>query len=243
MIPKKNPRANLENKRVFFFLFGLSIALLMAITAFQYQSEVSTMLPPETSHTDVDDEVIPITIVKAEEPERTSKREKPKSEDPPIFVEDPDDIDLPTDFKNPFKSEEWNEEPVEIELPDEDPEPIPAGVFLENVARPAVCGDLRSSEEQMECLNRWIQAYISENTRYPEQARRLRLQDKVYVSFVVSREGDIEEVKVVRGAYEILNEEAERVVKSVPEFIPARQLGQPVRMSMTVPVSFKLSDY
>lgn len=242
MTPKKNPGANLENKRGFFFLFGLAIAILAAIVAFQYKSHLKAEQLTERPAAGNDDTVIPITVTKLEKPPAKPEKAKPRPKDPAYIEPVDDNDDLPLDENDWLGPDDSGEEPVDIGFAEEDPEPIPIGV-LKNVARPTECGEFNDVDEQKDCLNLWIQRYIVRNTQYPGPARRMSLEDKVFVSFVVSPDGDITDVKVVRGEYDVLNAEAVRVVKSVPDFIPARQLGRPVPMSMTVPVSFKLSGY
>ena len=81
---------------------------------------------------------------------------------------------------------------------------------------------------------------MSENLRYPN-LHGIRLEDKVYVSFVIDTDGKITNVKIERGEYPALNEEATRVVREIPKMIPASQNGRKVPMRMTIPVNFKTS--
>ncbi|MCT4625306.1 MAG: energy transducer TonB, partial [Schleiferiaceae bacterium] len=78
------------------------------------------------------------------------------------------------------------------------------------------------------------------NFVYPEMAKQMQLSDKVWVSFVIEKNGKISNVKVERGQYEDLNNEATRLIKLLPKMKPAKQRGKPVRMSYTVPINFKL---
>ena len=61
----------------------------------------------------------------------------------------------------------------------------------------------------------------------------------MYVSFVIAENGEIEDVKTVRGEYDVLNQEAERVLRNMPKWNPARQFTRNVKMRMTVPVNFR----
>lgn len=82
--------------------------------------------------------------------------------------------------------------------------------------------------------------FISTNVQYPETARQKGIEGRVVVQCVVEKDGSINEVKVLRGIVEELDEEAVRVVNSMPKWTPARQGGQPVRCKYTLPISFKL---
>ena len=81
-----------------------------------------------------------------------------------------------------------------------------------------------------------LEEYIQSHLQYPEGTDN---QGIVVVQFVVKADGSIGEVKVLRRADEALNEEAVRVVKSLPKFTPGRQNGQAVSVWYTFPVSFR----
>ena len=83
-----------------------------------------------------------------------------------------------------------------------------------------------------------LHIYITDSLKYPEEAKSKGLKGKVFVSFVVSETGDIENVKVSRGIDPLLDKEAIRVVQSIPkEILPKTvQHGKPVRMAYTIAV-------
>lgn len=82
--------------------------------------------------------------------------------------------------------------------------------------------------------------YLSSNIKYPVVAQENGVQGRVVVSFVVEKDGSITDVKVVRSVDPSLDKEAQRVVKSMPKWIPGKQNGSAVRVKYNVPVSFKL---
>ena len=82
--------------------------------------------------------------------------------------------------------------------------------------------------------------YIAEHIRYPSAAQENGVQGRVVVQFVVTKTGDVGEVKVVRSKDPDLDKEAVRVVKSLPKFIPGKMNGQAVNVWYTVPITFKL---
>ena len=85
-----------------------------------------------------------------------------------------------------------------------------------------------------------LMKYIADHLRYPTMAAENNIQGRVVVQFVVTKTGDIGEVKVVRSRDVDLDKEAVRVVKSLPKFIPGRMNGQPVNVWYTLPINFKL---
>ena len=83
--------------------------------------------------------------------------------------------------------------------------------------------------------------YLSENMRYPRDARRAKVQGAVFLSFVVERDGSITDVELVKGGMESLDEEAIRVVSASPKWIPGRQDNREVRVKYKINVSFTLN--
>jgi TonB family protein len=80
--------------------------------------------------------------------------------------------------------------------------------------------------------------YLDQQARYPAEARRQRVEGKVFVNFIIRRDGKITDVKVVKGLGYGLDEEAVRVVSQLPAWTPGKQNGQVVNVSYTVPVTF-----
>ena len=83
--------------------------------------------------------------------------------------------------------------------------------------------------------------YIKRNLRYPQQARETGTQGKVFVTFVVEKDGSLTNVKVSRGIEYSLDKEAVRLVKSMPRWNPARRQGKVVRMSYILSIRFDLT--
>ena len=82
--------------------------------------------------------------------------------------------------------------------------------------------------------------FLQENIKYPEEAKELGIQGRVFVTFVVEEDGSISNVKVLRGIGGGCDAEAIRVVKSMPKWIPGKQRGVPVRVQFNLPVKFTL---
>ena len=68
------------------------------------------------------------------------------------------------------------------------------------------------------------------------------IQGKVYIQFVIEKDGSITDVKVARGVDASLDKEAVRVVKAMPKWKPGKQRGKPVRVSYTLPIFFQLAN-
>ena len=82
--------------------------------------------------------------------------------------------------------------------------------------------------------------YIAESLKYPTAAERLNVSGKVFVKFVVEKDGSLTDLEVVKGIGAGCDEEAVRVIAGAPKWNPGKQRGQPVRVSKIIPIRFIL---
>ena len=82
--------------------------------------------------------------------------------------------------------------------------------------------------------------YIQKNLEYPKSARKNDIQGRVFVEFVIEEDGSVSNVRVLRGIGYGCDEEAVRLVYSLPKFKPGKQRGKPIRVAYTLPIVFKL---
>ena len=102
-----------------------------------------------------------------------------------------------------------------------------------------------TSVEQMPTFSGGMDAlakYLSKNLRYPRGAADAGVQGKVYVSFVVGRDGEISKIELLKGIGFGCDEEATRVIKGMPKWIPGKQSGRAVMCKFTLPIAFTLSE-
>ena len=85
-----------------------------------------------------------------------------------------------------------------------------------------------------------LMVYLTENIRYPEKAHKNNIQGRVIVTFTVEKDGSISEAHTVKSVDPLLDAEAIRVINTMPNWIPGRQNGEPVRVKYTVPITFKM---
>lgn len=85
-----------------------------------------------------------------------------------------------------------------------------------------------------------LQRYLKNSIKYPNIAMENGIQGKVYVGFVVERNGSISNVRIARGVDASIDKEAMRVIRLMPKWIPGKQNGEPVRVSFTAPINFAL---
>ena len=85
-----------------------------------------------------------------------------------------------------------------------------------------------------------LNKYLGRNIKYPEKAQKERIQGCVTVQFIIEKDGTVTNVKVLRSVHRLLDKEAIRVVENMPKWIPGTQRGEPVRVSYTAPINFRL---
>lgn len=85
-----------------------------------------------------------------------------------------------------------------------------------------------------------LRSYLSKSIRYPHEAQRNHLQGKVFVSFIVDEDGNISNVKLAQGVHSLLDEEAIRVVRNMPQWFPGKQDGKFVKVRYIMPINFSL---
>ncbi len=83
--------------------------------------------------------------------------------------------------------------------------------------------------------------WIKENLRYPASALENDISGKVFVTFIVEKDGSVSNARVVQGIDKDLNEEAVRVVSSMPKWTPGQVNGEFVRVQFTIPVNFSFT--
>jgi protein TonB len=240
---KKNWTQNLENYRGIFFMLGIALSLAAVTEIFHWTTEYH---PPS---------------LEGEAKEQASEsgvfvpripRQKPEIPEPEIKEPEPEPV-VPKNTQK-FKVVANNTQLRPQLLTGSEPldtigftsvftpeilTPIEA-VNVEHMARPKDCEDLHGRKEQLDCFNKWVQSYIANETNFPERARQFGESERIYVEFVINTEGLVEQAKVIRGNNVDLREEALRVIKAMPELVPASQLGQKVPVRVRIPVNFKL---
>ena len=126
---------------------------------------------------------------------------------------------------------------------DESPPTISKNTDLDVVEEPKEDNSIHTFVEQQPEFGSGLSdlyEYLGKNLRYPSAAQRAGVQGKVFLSFVVERDGSISDAEVLKGIGFGCDEEALRVISSMPKWRPGRQNGRNVRVKFTVPVSFKL---
>ena len=230
MQPKKSEKADLENIRSLFLLTGLLTSLLLCIILIQWKTYDQSIADLGELDVEVDDEIIPIT-----------NRDLAPPPPPPEVIEVvEDDVELEEELEIQTTETDMMEEVEVIEMEEEESDEVLSFAVVESVPIFPGCEDSKNNDERKLCFQQKILQFVGREFKFPEMARQMGIQGRVYVNFVIEKNGKITNVEVVRGVDPLLDDEAVRVVKMLPKLTPAKQRGKPVRMSFTLPINAKL---
>jgi len=223
MEPKKTEKADLTNKSSLFLSIGLVISLLLAITAFSYRVYDDTSVKDLGKNDAAQEEILEVP------PTEQLPPPPPKIQQPQIIevpdekkIEEEIDINMDTEVTEETKVEE-----IKIEAVEEKEDPNQIFLVVEETAAPI--GGMPAFYE-----------FVGKKLKYPAQARRMGVEGKVFVEFVIERDGSITDVKAIKGIGAGCDEEAVRVLQSAPKWKAGKQRGKPVRQRMVLPIAFKL---
>ena len=237
MNPKKNPKADLEKLKSLFFEIGLAMALAFTLISFEWPSRVKEVVEIRNLiDLKLDEEIIPIT-------RQEEIKEKPKLP-PKIQLTDvitivENDTELETELE--IVEEDLNQEtefkiaPQEVFVEEELDDEVKIFVIVEEmpIFRPDICKN--NVEGNLE-----LYRHINSSIRYPVIAQENGITGRVFVSFVVGKDGSISKVELLRGVDPSLDREALRVIQNLPKFEPGKQRGKPVKVSYSTVINFVL---
>ena len=230
---KKNPKADLTKNSSLYFAIGLASVLLFSWVAIEWKTYEKSAFDYEALNVDdEDDEEVPIT-----EQIKTPRPPPPPPPAPEIIeiVEDEEDVE-----ETVIESTETDQEEI-VEVVDvvddfEDVD-VPFAV-IEDVPLFPGCEKVAKSERR-KCFQEQINKHIRKNFRYPEIAQEMGIQGRVYVNFIISKDGSITNIRM-RGPDKNLEKEAKRIISKLPKMTPGKQRGRPVRVPFSIPISFRL---
>lgn len=223
MEAKKTAKADLEKKSSFFFSIGLLVAMALIVMAFewkQYDVSLSELVGKNTNTFEEMLEVPPTDVPPPPPPQIQA----------PIIVEVPDEEKIEEEIDVKFDveaSEETKIQEVVVVAEEAKEEVDEIFTIVEEPASPK--GGMPA-----------FYKYIGDKMKYPAQARRMGIEGKVFVQFVIGKDGSISDVKAVKGIGAGCDEEAVRVVQAAPSWSPGKQRGKSVKQRMVLPITFKL---
>ena len=223
MVDKKSPEADVTRKSSLYLSIGLVVSLLVVNTAFEWRFYDDGALADLGQVTDDFEEMLDIPPTE-QPPPPPPKIQQPEIIEVPDEEEIEDEIEVNLDVEITEESAIEQivfEEPVEEEVADE--------VFTIVEQQPVYPGGMRAFYQ-----------FVQKKLKYPSQARRMGIEGRVFVQFVVDKKGNITEVVAVKGIGAGCDVEAVRVIKSSPKWKAGKQRGKAVKVRMILPITFKL---
>ena len=233
MQPKKSEKVDLTKNSSLYFVIGLSVVLFVSWQAIEWKTYKKTYDYEALNVEDDDDEEIPIT-------EQIKTPPPPPPPPPPApevieIVEDEEDVEE-TVIESTETDEEEIVEIVEVEEEELDID-VPFAV-IEDVPIFPGCERVKKSERR-NCFQEKMNKHIRKNFRYPEIAQEMGIQGRVYVNFIIAKDGKITNIRM-RGPDKNLENEAQRIIAKLPSMTPGKQRGRPVRVPFSIPITFRL---
>jgi protein TonB len=223
MESKKSPKADLTKKTGLFFNIGLVITLALVIAAFEYPVYDENTVDLKNAIDDNFEDIMEIPPTEQPPP-------PPPEIQQPDIVEVPDEEEIEEEIEFNLDVEVTEETVIEEIVFEEEPqEEVSEEVFTIVEDQPTPRGGMAAFYE-----------YVQKNLKYPAQARRMGIEGKVFVQFVVDKDGSITEVTSVKGIGAGCDEEAVRVLKQAPKWNPGKQRGRAVKVRMILPITFRL---
>ncbi len=236
MQPKKNHKADLRKNSSLYFVIGLSVILFISWQAIEWKTYDKNQYDYESLNVeDDDDEEIPIT-------EQLKTPPPPPPPPPPApevieIVQDEEEVEETVIESTETSNDEIIEvDDVDIEEEEEDIN-VPFAI-IEDVPIFSGCEKV-SKDKRRDCFQDQMNKHIKRNFRYPEIAQEMGIQGRVYVSFIIDKDGSINNI-TMRGPDQNLEKEAQRIISKLPQMIPGKQRGRAVRVPFSIPITFRL---
>ena len=211
MEPKKNPKVDLRRYSGLFLEIGLVVAISLVLLALNYSTHSKNTIAFAKLETVVAEEgIIPITRQQS----TTPPPEIPKVAEVIDIVEDDFDIDDDVDIEDIEPDQET--EIIVVKMRDEEEDDDELYMIVEEIP------EFPGGEDA-------LRKYLIEHTKYPKNARKNKISGTVNVLFVIDENGEIGDVLVSNSVDPTLDKEAIRVVKNMPNWIPGKIRGKPVK--------------
>lgn len=223
---KKSEKANLENKKGMFFLIGLVVALGTVLLAFEWKTEPNAAIDlGNATFTPAEFVYIP--------PTPNEKKEIPIQKiEVPFFELVDNESDVETDM-DVFDSEANDDTFIDFN----------SVIFQKKENKNDKVDEIFFFVDEMPEFpggEKALLKYLGKNVKYPVIAQENGIQGKVFVSFVIDKNGLINDVELIRGVDVSIDNEALRVVRSMPKWKAGKQGGYAVKVRYNVPILFEL---
>ena len=233
MEPKKNPIVDLAKNSALYFAIGLCLVLFLSWKMVEYKTYEKESVDIGMLTVDDDEEEVPLT-------EQLKTPPPPPSPPAPQIievVEDEEDVE-----ETVIESTETTQEEVieEVEVLEEEVDVDVPFSIIEDVPLFPACERVKKSERR-KCFQEKLDKHVLKNFRYPEIAQEMGVQGRVFVTFVIDRDGTITGIRT-RGPDKNLEKEAARIIGKLLNMTPGKQRGRAVRVPFSYPINFRLQQ-
>lgn len=237
METKKNPKKDLTRNSGLFFAAGMALVLALTYVALEWKTFYGDTVKERVVMVDKEDLTEQAIVIILPPP--------PPPPPPPPVIDPPILKVLPND-------EDQKETEIFISHPNEDPimpvdsiqyaEPEPdLLISITAVEDAPIFPGCENSSDKIACFNKMMQKHIAKNFHYPESAIDIGSEGRVSIMFEIQKDGSIGKVRM-RGPDKTLEKEAARIIDKLPQMTPGKQGGKDVRVSFSIPITFKLSN-
>ncbi len=237
---KKNPKADLNRNSGLYFVIGLTIVLFATWRMLEHKTYVS------------DEEFVNVLNVMDEMDEEVPITETLRTAPPPPPPAAPDVIEVVEDIEEVEETiiestessqDKFVEDVVvsvdDVDVGEEEEEILVPFAVIENVPVFPGCENLSSEAERKACFNQKIQEHIQKNFNYPKTALEMGISGRVFVQFEIDGTGKVSGIRK-RGPDRLLEEEAVRIIASLPQMKPGMQRGRPAKVGYSIPINFMM---
>lgn len=235
---KKNPKADVGRNSSLYFAVGLNVMLVLTYLGLEHKTyENNSTQADILMMSEQIEEDIPITTIDLPPPPPP----KVVVTEAITIVEDIEEIEETVVESTEITQDDAIEErvvaveDVEVEEVEEDIE-VPFAV-IESV--PIFPGCKGNNDQLRACFQRKMNEHLQKNFRYPEVAAEMGIKGKVYVFFLIDKNGQVTRIQS-RGPDKMLETEAERIISKLPKMIPGKQRNKPVGVPYSLPINFQL---
>lgn len=223
MESKKSPQADINHKSKMFMAIGLLVSLSLTFTAFEWKTfEDGELMDLGMINEDFEELM---EIPPTEQPPPTP----PKIQQPQI-IEIPDEEEIEEEIEIDLDVEITEETEIEEMVFEEEPEEEEAEqIFM-----------IVEEEASFPGGNKAWAKFLKKNLKYPRQAKRMGIEGRVFLSFVVAKDGSLSDIQVTRKIGGGCDEEAVRVLEASPKWNPGKQRGRPVNSRFRFYITFRL---
>ena len=238
---KKNPKADLAKQSGLFFAIGF--AAISGFTLWGFEAKMQDKGNLSYQYAANDKAVIEEDPVAIELPTPEMPQQAPP---PPVLTQEIEIVESDKPVEEVLIGSTDPSDPTPPAPPesisvveDENPEIVVPFAVIEDKPLFQECKNVPRSE-QMSCFKEHLDKHVKNNFRYPQAALDMGIEGRVNVSFRINTDGTIS-ILGVRGTDRILEDEAKRIISSIPKLIPGKQRDKPTAVTFAYPINFKLS--